>query len=96
MVQVALAKAQEMNIKLRVAVCDAGGHRLAFNRMEGAILRTYAGSIWLSRPSRRRLLPYTCGIESESETSDRSWTWAVHDWAYRPPCANSSSWRRAG
>jgi uncharacterized protein GlcG (DUF336 family) len=37
MVQAALAKAQEMNIKLRVAVCDAGGHLLAFNRMEGAI-----------------------------------------------------------
>jgi len=37
MVQAALAKAQEMNIKLSVAVCDAGGHLLAFNRMEGAI-----------------------------------------------------------
>jgi len=37
MVQAALDKAREMNIKLSVAVCDAGGHLLAFNRMEGAI-----------------------------------------------------------
>ena len=37
MVQAAIAKAKAMNIKLSVAVCDAGGHLLAFNRMEGAI-----------------------------------------------------------
>lgn len=37
MVEAAIAKAKEMNINLSVSVCDAGGHLLAFNRMEGAI-----------------------------------------------------------
>ena len=36
MVQAAIAEAGRMNIKLSVSVCDAGGHLLAFNRMEGA------------------------------------------------------------
>jgi uncharacterized protein GlcG (DUF336 family) len=36
MVQAAVAKAEELNVKLSVAVCDAGGNLLAFNRMEGA------------------------------------------------------------
>src|SRR3989449_8752456 len=36
-VQAALTKAQEMNIKVSVAVCDAGGRLIAFNRMDGAI-----------------------------------------------------------
>ena len=35
-VQAAVAKAEEFNIKASVAVCDAGGHLLAFNRMDGA------------------------------------------------------------
>ena len=33
----AVAKAQEINIKISVAVCDAGGRLIAFNRMDGAI-----------------------------------------------------------
>ncbi|MCH7737850.1 MAG: heme-binding protein [Chloroflexi bacterium] len=33
----AIAKANELNIKINVAVCDAGGRLLAFNRMDGAI-----------------------------------------------------------
>ena len=33
----ALAKAQELNIKISVAVCDAGGRPLAFQRMDGTI-----------------------------------------------------------
>lgn len=37
MVRAALDKAKELNIKLSVAVCDEGGHLMAFNRMEGAI-----------------------------------------------------------
>jgi uncharacterized protein GlcG (DUF336 family) len=37
MVQAAIAEADRINIKLSVSVCDAGGHLLAFNRMEGAI-----------------------------------------------------------
>jgi uncharacterized protein GlcG (DUF336 family) len=37
MVDAAMAKAEEMNIKLSVAVCDSGGHLLAFNRNEGCI-----------------------------------------------------------
>ena len=36
-IQAASAEAGRINIKLSVSVCDAGGHLLAFNRMEGAI-----------------------------------------------------------
>jgi uncharacterized protein GlcG (DUF336 family) len=36
-VQGALAKAREMNIRISVAVCDAGGRLMAFNRMDNAI-----------------------------------------------------------
>ena len=36
MVQAAIAKAGELNVKVSIAVCDAGGNLLAFNRMEGA------------------------------------------------------------
>ena len=36
MVQGAIAKAEELNVNLSIAVCDAGGSLLAFNRMEGA------------------------------------------------------------
>ena len=32
----AIAKATDMGAKMNVAVCDAGGNLLAFNRMEGA------------------------------------------------------------
>ena len=37
MVAGAIAKANEFGIKINVAVCDAGGRLLAFNRMDGAI-----------------------------------------------------------
>ncbi len=36
MVQAAIGKADELNVKVSIAVCDAGGSLLAFNRMEGA------------------------------------------------------------
>jgi glc operon protein GlcG len=36
MLDAAIAKARELNIKLSVAVVDTGGHLMAFNRMEGA------------------------------------------------------------
>jgi glc operon protein GlcG len=36
-VQGAVAKANELNIKINVSVCDAGGRLIAFNRMDGAI-----------------------------------------------------------
>ena len=36
MMQAARAKAEELHVKLSVAVCDAGGNLLAFNRMDGA------------------------------------------------------------
>jgi uncharacterized protein GlcG (DUF336 family) len=36
-VQGALDKAREMNIRISVAVCDAGGRLMAFSRMDGAI-----------------------------------------------------------
>ena len=40
----AVAKAQEMNIKISVAVCDAGGRLVAFNRMDGANWGSVYGS----------------------------------------------------
>ena len=36
MVQAGIAKAVELNVNMSIAVCDAGGNLLAFNRMEGA------------------------------------------------------------
>jgi len=36
MIQAAIAKAGELNVNVSIAVCDAGGNLLAFNRMEGA------------------------------------------------------------
>ena len=43
-VQAAVTKAQEMNIKVSAAVCDAGGRLMAFNRMDGAIWGSVYGS----------------------------------------------------
>jgi uncharacterized protein GlcG (DUF336 family) len=43
-VHAAIAKAQEMNIRISVAVCDAGGRLVAFNRMDGAIWAGAYGS----------------------------------------------------
>lgn len=43
-VQGAVAKANELNIKINVAVCDAGGRLIAFNRMDGAIWGGVYGS----------------------------------------------------
>lgn len=37
MIQAAIAKGNELQVKLSVAVCDAGGTLLAFSRMDGAI-----------------------------------------------------------
>ena len=36
MIQAALGKAQELNVKISVAVCDTGGNLVALNRMDGA------------------------------------------------------------
>jgi len=36
-VQGALAKAKELNIRISVAVCDVGGRLMVFNRMDGAL-----------------------------------------------------------
>jgi glc operon protein GlcG len=54
----AIAKAQELNIKISVAVCDSGGRLLAFNRMDGAIWGSAYGcqgkavaSVAFARPS---------------------------------------------
>jgi glc operon protein GlcG len=43
-VHAAIAKAQELNIRISVAVCDAGGRLVAFNRMDGAIWAGAYGS----------------------------------------------------
>ena len=40
----AVDKAREMGIKISVAVCDAGGRLMAFNRMDGAIWGGVYGS----------------------------------------------------
>ena len=44
-VQGAVAKAEELNIKINVAVCDAGGRLIAFNRMNDAIWAGVYGSM---------------------------------------------------
>src|SRR5262245_53652033 len=57
-VKAAIDKAREMNIKISVAVCDAGGRLMAFNRMDGAIWASVYGcqgkaiaSVAFGRPS---------------------------------------------
>ncbi len=42
--QGAIAKAKEINIKISVAVCDAGGRLMAFQRMDNAIWASGYGS----------------------------------------------------
>ena len=44
MVAAATAKAEELDIKINVAVCDAGGRLVAFARMDGAIWAGVYGS----------------------------------------------------
>ena len=39
-----IAHAEELGIKINVAVCDAGGRLIAFNRMDGAIWAGVYGS----------------------------------------------------
>ena len=43
-IQGTIAKAEEMNIKINVAVCDAGGRLIAFSRMDDAIWAGVYGS----------------------------------------------------
>ncbi len=38
MIQAAIAKAEEIQVKLSVAVCDIGGNLIAFSRMDGSIV----------------------------------------------------------
>jgi glc operon protein GlcG len=40
----ALAKAQELNIRISAAVCDAGGRLIGLQRMDGAIWASVYGS----------------------------------------------------
>jgi glc operon protein GlcG len=42
--QAALNTAREMKIRISVALCDAGGRLMAFNRMDGAIWASVYGS----------------------------------------------------
>ncbi len=44
MIQGAIAKAEELGIKVTVAVCDAGGRLVSLNRMDGAIWAAVFGS----------------------------------------------------
>ena len=43
-IQGAIAKAQELGIRVSVAVCDAGGRLVAFQRMDSAIWASAYGS----------------------------------------------------
>jgi uncharacterized protein GlcG (DUF336 family) len=43
-IQGAIAKAQELGIRVSVAVCDAGGRLVAFQRMDNAIWASAYGS----------------------------------------------------
>ena len=43
-IQGAIARAQELDIKISVAVCDAGGRLVAFGRMDGCIWASVYGS----------------------------------------------------
>ena len=43
-IQGAIDKARDLNIRISVAVCDAGGRLVAFNRMDGAIWASVYGS----------------------------------------------------
>jgi glc operon protein GlcG len=43
-VRAALAKAQELNIRISAAVCDSGGRLIAFQRMDNAIWASAYGS----------------------------------------------------
>ena len=43
-IQGAIDKARELDIRISVAVCDAGGHLLAFQRMDNAIWAGAYGS----------------------------------------------------
>ena len=40
----AIARAQELNIRVSVAVCDAGGRLVAFSRMDGTVWGSVYGS----------------------------------------------------
>ena len=44
MCEVAMAKADELGIKISAAVCDSGGRLIAFNRMDGAFWASVYGS----------------------------------------------------
>jgi len=44
MVTAAIAKAKELNIQMSIAVVDAGGHLLAFNRIEDSMWLAIHGS----------------------------------------------------
>ena len=44
MVTAAIAKAKELNIQMSIAVVDAGGHLLAFNRIEDTMWLAIHGS----------------------------------------------------
>ena len=50
MVQAAISKANELNVKVSIAVCDAGGSLLAFNRMEGASAVSALSFLKVKRP----------------------------------------------
>ena len=104
-VKASIDKAREMNIKISVAVCDAGGRLMAFNRMDGAIWASVYGcqgkavaSVAFGRPSgqlaERAGTPIVQGIAAiETMRSTRTATASppIHDRSCPPRKANAHS-----
>ena len=63
-----IAQAEELNIKVNVAVCDAGGRLVAFNRMDGAIWAGVYGSQGKA-VGRGRVWPYQRGASRTGRPS---------------------------
>ena len=66
-----IAKAEELNIKVNVAVCDAGGRLVAFNRMDGAIWAGVYGSQGKAR-GRRGIWTHQRGASGKGRPADSS------------------------
>ena len=63
MIQAAVAKAQELNVTISVAVCDTGGNVAALNRMDGAsaVSATVAQGKAAASGGRRQRPVHWCG-----------------------------------
>ena len=69
MIQAAIAKAGELNVNVSIAVCDAGGNLLAFNRMEGA--SPVSATVAQGKAAQRYRCPGQGGCFSRFRTGQR-------------------------